>query len=220
MIRISKRLKIIHDMVPNSVTADIGSDHGKLMIALVESKTIMKGYAIENKEGPFERLKNGLTKNGVIDKVMPIFSDGIKDLPADVRTIIIAGMGGLNIVNILKSHREKLAHVETIIIDAHTAVPIVRKEVCQMGYAIADEKIIKEDNIFYEIIKFVKAESAIISDEDLEFGPILRREKSATFKEKYKNRINEIDAILAKGSLPESRIAFLNNERQKLERYV
>ena len=220
MIRISKRLKIIHDMVPNSVTADIGSDHGKLMIALVESKTIMKGYAIENKEGPFERLKNGLTKSGVIDKVMPIFSDGIKDLPADVRTIIIAGMGGLNIVNILKSHREKLTHVETIIIDAHTAVPIVRKEVCQMGYAIADEKIIKEDNIFYEIIKFVKAESAIISDEDLEFGPILRREKSATFKEKYKNRINEIDAILAKGSLPESRIASLNNERQKLERYV
>ena len=220
MIRISKRLKIIHDMVPNSVTADIGSDHGKLMIALVESKTIVKGYAIENKEGPFERLKNGLTKSGVIDKVMPIFSDGIKDLPADVRTIIIAGMGGLNIVNILKSHREKLTHVETIIIDAHTAVPIVRKEVCQMGYAIADEKIIKEDNIFYEIIKFLKAESAIISDEDLEFGPILRREKSATFKEKYKNRINEIDAILAKGSLPESRIASLNNERQKLERYV
>ena len=220
MIRISKRLKIIHDMVPNSVTADIGSDHGKLMIALVESKTIVKGYAIENKEGPFERLKNGLTKSGVIDKVMPIFSDGIKDLPADVRTIIIAGMGGLNIVNILKSHREKLAHVETIIIDAHTAVPTVRKEVCQMGYAIADEKIIKEDNIFYEIIKFVKAESAIISDEDLEFGPILRREKSATFKEKYKNRINEIDAILAKGSLPESRIASLNSERQKLERYV
>ncbi len=220
MIRISKRLKIIHDMVPNSVAADIGSDHGKLMIALVESKTIVKGYAIENKEGPFERLKNSLTKSGVIEKVTPLFSDGVKDLPTDVSTIIIAGMGGLNIVNILKSYREKLAHVDTIIVDAHSAVPTVRKEVCQLGYAIADEKIVKEDGIFYEIIKFIKAESAIISDEDLEFGPILRREKSATFKEKYKNRIEEIDAILAKGSLPETRIISLNNERQKLERYV
>ena len=38
MIRLSKRLKIIHDMVPNSVVADIGSDHGKLMIALVSPK--------------------------------------------------------------------------------------------------------------------------------------------------------------------------------------
>ncbi len=220
MIRISKRLKIIHDMVPNSVAADIGSDHGKLMIALVESQTIIKGYAIENKEGPFERLKNSLAKSGVIEKVTPLFSDGVKDLPTDVSTIIIAGMGGLNIVNILKSHCEKLAHVDTIIVDAHTAVPTVRKEVCQLGYAIADEKIVKEDGIFYEIIKFIKAESAIISDEDLEFGPVLRREKSATFKEKYKNRIEEIDAILAKGSLPETRIISLNNERQKLERYV
>ena len=77
MIRVSKRLKIIHDMVPKSVAADIGSDHGKLMIALVESKTIVKGYAVENKEGPFERLKNCLTKSGVINKVTPLFSDGL-----------------------------------------------------------------------------------------------------------------------------------------------
>ena len=43
MIRLSKRLKIIHDMVPNSVVADIGSDHGKLMIALVQSGKVTKG---------------------------------------------------------------------------------------------------------------------------------------------------------------------------------
>ena len=76
-MRISKRLKIIHDMVPKSVVADIGSDHGKLMIALVQSETISKGYAVENKEGPFERLKNSLAINGVIDRVTPLFSDGI-----------------------------------------------------------------------------------------------------------------------------------------------
>ena len=217
-MRISKRLKIIHDMVPKSVVADIGSDHGKLMIALVQSETISKGYAVENKEGPFERLKNSLTINGVIDRVTPLFSDGIKDLPKDVKTVVIAGMGGLSIVNILKKHQEKLKYVETIIVDAHSAVPTVRKEICLLGYAIADEKIIKEDNIFYEIIKFIKAEKAIISDEDLEFGPILRHEKSVTFKEKYQNRLSEINALLAKGELPPARIASLNAEKQKLER--
>ena len=217
-MRISKRLKIIHDMVPKSVVADIGSDHGKLMIALLQSETISKGYAVENKEGPFERLKNSLTINGVIDRVTPLFSDGIKDLPKDVKTVVIAGMGGLSIVNILKKHQEKLKYVETIIVDAHSAVPTVRKEICLLGYAIADEKIIKEDNIFYEIIKFIKAEKAIISDEDLEFGPILRHEKSVTFKEKYQNRLSEINALLAKGELPPARIASLNAEKQKLER--
>ena len=104
MIKLSKRLKIIHDMVPKSVVADIGSDHGKLMIALVQSGIITKGYAVENKEGPFERLRSNLIRYKVHDKITPLFSDGIKDLPRDTQTIVIAGMGGTNIVNILKAH--------------------------------------------------------------------------------------------------------------------
>ena len=220
MIKLSKRLKIIFDMVPKSVVADIGSDHGKLMIALVEAGIVSKGYAVENKEGPFERLRSNLIRYHVNDKVTPLFSDGIKDITRDVETIVIAGMGGTNIVSILKAHPEKLVRVQTIIIDAHTAVPLARKEICQMGFAIADEKIVKEDDIFYEIIKFIKADKAIISDEDLEFGPILRQEKSATFKEKYQNRIYEIDTILSKGTLPKERIHSLNEEKHKLERYL
>ena len=220
MIRLSKRLKIIHDMVSNSVVADIGSDHGKLMIALVQSGKVQKGFAVENKEGPFERLRSNLIHYHVNDKVTPLFSDGIKDITRDVSTIVIAGMGGQTIVNILKAHPEKLVSVQTIIIDAHTAVPFARKEICQMGFAIADEQIVKEDDIFYEIIKFIKAEQAIISDEDLEFGPILRQQKSATFKEKYKNRISEIDNIIARGNLPKARIEVLYEEKHKLERYL
>ena len=220
MIRLSKSLKIINDMVHNSVVADIGSDHGKLMIALVQSGKVKKGFAVENKEGPFERLRSNLIRYHVNDMITPLFSDGIKDITRDVSTIVIAGMGGQTIVNILKAHPEKLISVQTIIIDAHTAVPFARREICQMGFAIADEKIVKEDDIFYEVIKFIKAEKAIISDEDLEFGPILRQEKSATFKEKYQNRIYEIDNIIAKGNLPKSRIDVLCEEKHKLERYL
>jgi len=220
MIKLSKRLKIIHDMIPCSVVADIGSDHGKLMIALVQSGKVMKGFAVENKEGPFERLRNNLIRYHVNDKVTPLFSDGIKDITRDVATIIIAGMGGQTIIKILKAHPEKLVSVKTIIIDAHTAVPFARKEICQMGFAIADEQIIKEDGIFYEIIKFVKADTATLSSEDIEFGPILRQQRSTTFKEKYQSRIDEIDNIIAKGNLPETRIISLNKEKHKLEQYL
>ena len=220
MIKLSKRLKIIHDMVPPSVVADIGSDHGKLMIALVQSGKVKKGFAVENKEGPFERLRSNLIRYKVNEQITPLFSDGIKDITRDVGTIVIAGMGGQTIVKILKDHPEKLVSVQTIIIDAHTAVPLARKEISQMGFAIADEQIVKEDGIFYEIIKFIKADIAALTNEDLEFGPILRHQKSATFKEKYQDRINEIDNIIAKGNLPASRIASLNEEKHKLERYL
>lgn len=220
MIKLSKRLKIIFDMVPNSVTADIGSDHGKLMIALAQSGKVKKGFAVENKEGPFERLRSNIIRYHVNDIVTPLFSDGIKDITRDVATVVIAGMGGQTIVKILKDHPEKLVSVQTIIIDAHSAVPFVREEISKMGFAIAEEQIVKEDNIFYEIIKFIRADVAALSNEDLEFGPILRQQKSATFKEKYKSRLLEIDNIIAKGNLPESRLASLNAEKHKLERYL
>ena len=114
----------------------------------------------------------------------------------------------------LKKHPEKLKYVSTIVVDAHGAVARVREEISQMGYAIAEEKMVKEDDKFYEIIKFIKADIAAYSEEDLEFGPILRHEKSATFKEKYQSRVIEIDNILAKGSLPEARIASLERSQE------
>ena len=125
-------------------------------------------------------------------------------------------MGGDLIIKILKKHPEKLKLVSTIIVDAHGAVAKVREEISQMGYVIADEKIIKEDDKYYEIIKFIRADIAIYTNEDIEFGPILRNEKSATFKEKYSERIAEIDNLLSK-DLPKARVEELVNEKHRIQ---
>ena len=108
-------------------------------------------------------------------------------------------------------------NVNTIIIDAHSCVPKIRKEICDMGFIIADEKIIKEDGIFYEIIKFIRSGKALYGENDFEFGPILRNEKCATFKEKYQERINEIDAILSEKELPANRLNDLINEKNRIK---
>ena len=216
MSYLSIRLQTIHDMLPKGVIADIGSDHGKLMIALFKSGKLTKGYAIENKKGPYQRLVKSLEKENLIDKIIPLYSDGISVLPIDVRHIVLAGMGGDTIIDILKKHPEKLKFVTTIVVDAHGAISKVREEISQMGYAIAEEKIIKEDDKYYEIIKFIRADIATYTEEDLEFGPLLRSEKCATFKEKYISRIEEINHLLEK-DLPPSRIEELINERNRIE---
>jgi len=217
MEKLSKRLLAIAEMVPNSIVADIGSDHGKLMIELFNSGKIVKGYAVENKKGPYNRLVKSLEKEGVIDSVVPIFSDGITDLPPSVTTVVIAGMGGKTIVEILKKHQSKLKNVDTLILDAHSCIPFLRDEVTKMGYAISDERIIKEDDVFYEIIKFIKADIAFYSSDDIEFGPILRKEKNTLFKEKYKNRIDKIDQIMHDNQLPYTKVDCLLKEKKKLE---
>lgn len=215
--KLSKRLETIASMVPNSVVADIGSDHGKLMIELFNSGKIKKGYAVENKKGPFNKLVKSLEEEGIIDNIVPMFSDGISELPKSVTTVVIAGMGGKTIVNILKKDFLKLENVDTLIIDAHSCIPFLREEVSKMGFSISDEKIIKEDSIFYEIIKFNKSGVAFYSDDDIEFGPILRKEKSVLFKEKYQSRIKKIEEIISSNNLPYNRINSLKIEKNKLE---
>ena len=217
MEKLSKRLLAIAEMVPNSVVADIGSDHGKLMISLFNSGKIIKGYAIENKKGPYSRLVKALEKEEIIDSVIPLFSDGISDLPSSVTTVVIAGMGGKTIVEILKKHQSKLKNVDTLILDAHSCIPFLREEVSKIGYAISDERIVKEDDVFYEIIKFRKSDIAFYSRDDIEFGPILRKEKNSVFKEKYKNRINKINQLITNNRLPYVRVDCLLKEKAKLE---
>ncbi len=220
MIELSPRLETIFEMVPKSVVADVGSDHGKLIISLVERGVAIKGYAIENKKGPYTTMLNAIRKSGLFDKITPLLSDGISDLPSDVSTVVLAGLGGATIIDILNEHPEKLHHVSTIIVDAHSMIKEVREFICENGYVIADEKIVKEDDIYYEIVKFVRSEQAIYSEEDFEYGPILRQEKGILFKEKYERRAKQIEEIMDTNSLPESRVLALKSELEKIRSVI
>ena len=219
-MKLSKRLQAIYDMVPSGVAADVGSDHGKLIISLFEGGVISKGYAIENKKGPYTRLVKAIEDSGCQDHIIPMFSDGISELPKDVDIVILAGMGGINIVDILKAHLGKLKNVRTIIVDAHNAIPEMRKAVCKMGYIIADEDIVQDGGKYYEIIKFVAGECAYLDDADYEFGPVLSKEKSCIFKEKYESRIDEIDNLLSTKNLPESKVIALNLEKERIRQVL
>lgn len=220
MIKLSKRLETIKAMVPHSIAADIGADHGKLIMSLYEDGIIPFGYAIENKQGPYNHLVESIKMNGYLDVITPILSDGIRDIPADVDTVIIAGMGGSTIIKILKANSEKLKNVSTIVIDAHSSIPQVREEISKLGFIIADEKIVKEDDVYYEIIKFIKSDIAFYSETELEFGPVLMKEKSMTFKEKYTSRIMEISNLLNSKAIPEARMDELKKEKSKIERIL
>ena len=41
-MKLSKRLQTIYDMVPKGLAADVGADHGKLIISLFKRMTSLK----------------------------------------------------------------------------------------------------------------------------------------------------------------------------------
>ena len=186
-IKLSKRLQAIYDLVPQSnVLADIGSDHALLPIALVLNGKVTRAYASEVNEGPYEATVKNIEKHGVSNYVTAVLSDGVNELESDVNTVSICGMGGSLIVDILDKGIEKLAHVSTLVLQPNNNEETVRIWLMNNGFEISSEKLIEEDNRYYEIIQAVKGK-ANYNKEELYFGPVLLREKSETFTKKWSN---------------------------------
>ena len=198
---LSKRLESVASLIEeNRSIIDIGCDHALLSIYIALNKKPNRVIASDNKEGPLEGAKENLKKYKVEDRVTLKLGDGVDPIESDINTIIIAGMGGLNIVGILKYKRDLYKNVDTIIISANTDVDFVRKEICKLGYFIDDEVIVKEGNIIYPIIRFKKGKKRYTKLEYI-LGPVLLKKKDKIFVEylnKEKDTKEKILSILPK----------------------
>jgi len=188
---------------PYKKIADIGCDHGYLIKEAIENYDIEFAQAIDNKKGPLAAAKNNLKAYN--DKIVFSLSDGLTNLHPSVEVVVIAGMGGHLIKEILETGYKKLKNVKRIITQPNKDSYQIRKYATQIGYKIASEKIIEEESIFYEIIVLEKGEKKY-SDTELFFGPFLMEEKSPIFLKKWKKeqkRLNKIDNKIPKAKAKE-----------------
>ena len=183
-MQVPLRLRTIAKFVkPGEKVADVGADHGILELLLISRKTNNEVVAIENKKGPYEILKENLIG---IKNIRLSLSDGLTAVDKNVDTVVIAGMGGINIVNILKEYPEKVRKLDKIIVDPHRDNKLVRTYLTQeMGYKITHEKIVRENEKFYVITVFENKPTKIEYDLDsLEFGYKIYKDK---LWDEYKN---------------------------------
>ena len=187
---LSKRLSIIYSFIDEgSSVVDVGCDHGYLLIELAKNNKSTNLLGVENKLGPFSTLKKNIKLNNLDDKINISLSDGISNVDSSFDTLVIAGMGSDNIMGIIERNKDKLSLFNTIIIDSHTETEKIRRYFVKKYYKISNEKIIKDNKIVYEIIKFVKGK-ANYSDLEFKYGPIILNNKNdEEFKEIYNERV-------------------------------
>ena len=217
---LSKRLQIIADLVPkDSNVADIGCDHGYLLIYLKDNHFNGKLLGIDNKKGPLESFRNNLIQKKYENEITIKLSDGLKDIDNSFNTIVIAGMGFDNIKKIVLDSKEKLDNIETFIIDSHTKEPEVRKFFVELGYKIEEELIIEENGIFYEIIKFVKGNKEY-SEIEYKFGPILIKDKSDVFKKKWKKKLLKNSEIIKNNNIENIKKNTFEEENKIIQKII
>jgi len=190
------RLDALCSMVPKgAIVADIGTDHGYLPKRLVTENISPKVYAIDNKPGP---LASAYENTKGIQGIVLSLANGIEKLSDDVTCLVLAGLGGRTIVEILAMIPE---HVKDIITSPTVAVALVRYHLVQRGYRIETEQIVLEAGVYYELLHFVKG-AASYEFIDFEVGPMIKLDKSELALSYRKHKVQELSTLLA--SIPEN----------------
>lgn len=214
---ISNRLLAIVNLIKNDNNiADIGSDHGYVLIELRKQGFKSNLLGVENKVNPYNRLIKNIKLSNFSD-IDANLSDGLDMVSAQYHTIILAGMGFNNIVTIISKNIAKLKNITNFIIDAHTDKGKVRDYFSSLGYKIEDETIVFEDNIYYDLINFVKCQnSPNYTKEELEFGPINLIKKEDSFINMIKFEIERNKMLISKLNSEKCKSKIKNLESRNL----
>lgn len=200
-VHLTKRLTAIAQQVPQgSRLADIGSDHALVPIHLVQTGQIQFAIAGEVIPGPLSRATQAIKAAKLTQQIQPRLADGLAAIqPADqVDTVVIAGMGGQLICDILAAGQPHKNGIQRLILEPNIQEDLVRQWLGAHRYQIVAETIVAEDQHVYEIIVAELTAKVIqYSPAALKFGPCLMQEKSQVFRAKWRHRYETNEKIEA-----------------------
>lgn len=154
-MELSKRLQMIANCVPKNThtVVDVGTDHGYIPIYLVKNKIAKKCIASDINVNPLNNAKNNIDRYKLGDCIDTRLGSGLSKIrtnEADV--IIIAGMGGMLTIDILRDGLDLVKAVGLVILQAQSDIPSVRRYLHLIDFHIEDEKMLCEDGKYYTII--------------------------------------------------------------------
>ena len=155
-MKLSIRLKKICDMVSYSKTvADVGCDHGKVVAQLFLDNKIEYAYLSDISAKSVKKADDLLKELNISsDKYQVIVTDGLNNYNVkDIDTVIIAGMGGLEIKKILINNN---VDVKEFVLVPHNNDVELRKYLIKNNYKIDKDLIVKDANKYYNILKVTK----------------------------------------------------------------
>ena len=136
---------------PGTVAADIGTDHAILPIYLVQQGIAVRAYASDLREGPLNRAKINIGKFGVQGSVIPIRCSGLSGIPRDATDIVIAGMGGERITEILADAPWVREDNRRLILQPMTRAAELRAFLWDGGFE-TKEIFVREENRLYTVL--------------------------------------------------------------------
>jgi len=204
------------------VAADIGTDHGYVAEMLLKDNICDMVIATDLNEGPLNRAVEHLTSLELNDRCDFRLGSGLtvlKENEADA--LIIAGMGGELIADILEASKSIALNATQLILQPMTTADRLRCYLYENGFKIIDENIVKELHHYYFIIKAVPGKDEAEDERYYEISKILLSKKDPLMTE-YLNRLLNINENIIRSieknnnSVYNEKIEILNRKNDKI----
>ena len=199
-MELSYRLnKIAQKVTQNGIIADIGTDHAYIPIFLYKNNKIKKAIACDISKGPIEKAKDNIYKYNVEKNIETRLGNGLEKITIEdnVDTIIIAGMGGMLMIDILERGKSIAENAKELILQPQKDIDKVRMYLHENNFKIIEDEILKDDGKFYNIIKAIKGnEELLYKKEEYIFGRFDIQMKSEILKEYIQEQLYKMKIVL------------------------
>ena len=155
MPALDPRLSLLYHMTPSCrLAADIGTDHGYLICALVESGKARRGIAADIAPLPLEKARREAERRGVGDRIRLVLGDGLAGVePEGLDAVIIAGMGGETIAHILESWPHAKDPGITWLLQPMTKAERLRDRLWAGGFSVLRERCAVANRRVYSVME-------------------------------------------------------------------
>lgn len=199
ILNLKGRLKLIADKVPKcNVLADIGTDHAYIPIYLVQNGVCQKAIASDVKIGPVKMASTNISLYKLSEKIETRLGNGLDTIEInEADSIIIAGMGGTLLTELLEANKPKTVNAYTLVLQPMNDLHVVRKWLYDNAFEIYDEEMVAEGPKMYFVLsaKF-SGNKKQYSDFELYVGQRLIEKKDPLLGAYCRMKVQQIDRVL------------------------
>ncbi|MCL1995014.1 MAG: class I SAM-dependent methyltransferase [Defluviitaleaceae bacterium] len=196
---IPKRMHCIIKEIQHKTIADIGTDHGYIPIYACLFGYAHNAIACDIRPEPLIAAKKNITAHNLADRIQIRLGNGLAPIyPKEVESVIITGMGGDSIINILSDGGKVVQSLEQLVLSPQSNVPKVRRFLHGIDWKITNEEFIYTEKKHYTIIVATQGSEPPYTTGEYELGKILIQKKEPDFLAYADQQIGIYEKIRAK----------------------
>ncbi len=209
---------LCRQILPTRSFADVGCDHGYCSEYVLQKGLCDQVVFSDVSKGSLAKAEKLLAAYVLQGRARAVLGDGFYGVPKDTETVLIAGMGGSEIVGILSDATYGFLPERFIFQPMHDSEKLRRYLVEAGGYLEKDETFF--DGKFYDLIvgrKGKTGEKERYTDAEYEFGKGNLRDRGEAFLKRTEKQLKNIEKYLAQENLQAESRAQLLVRKERLE---